>query len=191
MRTPKSNDVIDEAVAFLRSWYNEQRVLIRHAHAHAAVAHYLGYNSKVALKSDENFDANDPELICYRHTSVSNLSLHIAKMIDPTMAQLQIDQLARVIRGGLKPPCECCGEKHITTAPLGYDETSPDGWVCRGCKLSNDDEYGHCAFCGDHIIYRVADLNRNGECHEHAGESDLDDEELEDAESLSEYWLNH
>ena len=36
------SDVIDQAVAFLRAYYDEQDIHIRSAHAHAAVANYLG-----------------------------------------------------------------------------------------------------------------------------------------------------
>ena len=57
MSDKKNPDVIDAAVEFLREYYRARGEDIRPAHAHAAVSHYLGYNSKIALKSDSFFDS--------------------------------------------------------------------------------------------------------------------------------------
>ena len=75
-------NVIDEAVEFVRDHFRLHRGLnIRQAHAHAAVSHFLGYNSKIALKSDTYFDPCDADLINYCKTGVEKLAEHIANLL--------------------------------------------------------------------------------------------------------------
>ncbi|EPN29760.1 hypothetical protein A244_39853 [Pseudomonas syringae pv. actinidiae ICMP 18807] len=185
-------NVIDEAVEFVRDHFRLDRGLnIRQAHAHAAVSHFLGYNSKIALKSDTYFDPCDADLINYCKTGVEKLAEHIPRMKQTPLQDLNLDELHDVIRAGLAPACENCGHKCLSITPLGYQESEPDGWVCNSCVARYDAEYEHCRFCGDGYVYRASDINEHGECSAHDGESVLDDEETEDYESLAEYYLNH
>jgi hypothetical protein len=184
-------DVIDQAVDFLRVHYRERGVEIRNAHAHAAVSHYLGFNSKIALKSDDHFDSTDTQLLAYRDTGVSKLKEHIPLMKPTPLQELDVHQLGAVIYAGLAPACESCDEKSLSITPLGYEDSEPDGWVCHPCAEQYDVEYATCRFCGDGYIYRASEINHRGECSEHDGESEYDEEELEDMESYLEYHQNH
>lgn len=191
MSNERKLDVIDQAVAFIREHYHERGHDIGNAHAHAAVSHYLGYNSKVALKSDTNFDATDTQLIAYCETSIPMLSKHIPLMKPTPLQGLNVHELGAVIYAGLAPACECCDHKSLFITPLGYEESEPDGWVCRPCASEEHEEYAQCKFCGDGYVYRASEINHRGECAEHNGESEYDDEEREDMESYLEYLQNH
>lgn len=191
MLNANTSDVIDEAVDFLREHYRVRGLDIRPAHAHAAVSHFLGYNSKIALKSDPDFDASDAELLNYRETGTEKLTEHIPCMKQTPLQGLDLRELAAVIYSGLAPVCECCNQKSLTIAPLGYEEREPDGWVCQNCATQEESDYAYCSFCGDGYIYRASEINHRGECVEHNGESVYDDEELEDLESYVEYIQNH
>lgn len=191
MSNERKLDVIDQAVAFIREHYRERGHEIGNAHAHAAVSHYLGYKSKVALKSDTNFDATDTQLIAYRETSIPMLLEHIPLMKPTPLQGLNMRELGAVIYSGLAPACECCDQKSLSITPLGYEDSEPDGWVCQPCASDEDEEYAQCKFCGDGYVYRASEINHRGECAEHNGESEYDDEELEDMESYLEYLQNH
>lgn len=190
---PNANtpDVIDEAADFLREHYLVHGSDIRPAHAHAAVSHFLGYNSKIALKSDPDFDSSDVALLAYRETGTEKLAEHIPRMKQTPLQELNLSELAAVIRSGLAPACECCNQKSLTVTPLGYEEREPDGWVCQDCATREELDYAYCRFCGDDYIYRASEINHRGECAEHEGESVYDDEESEDLESYVEYIQNH
>lgn len=187
----KTTDVIDEAVAYLREHYQTLGLDIRPAHAHAAVSHYLGYNSKVALKSDPAFDASDLELINYHETDIEKLAEHIPRMRQTPLQEQSLHELAEVIHSGLAPACECCKQKSPTITPLGFEEREPDGWVCQDCATKEESDYAYCIFCGDDYIFRASEINHRGECTDHDGESVYDDEEMEDRESYVEYIQNH
>ena len=52
-----------------------------------------------------------------------------------------------------------------------------DGYICDDCF--SPDEYDKCVYCGDHTYYKYSQLNSSFECPEHAGESIMDDEDVE------------
>lgn len=190
MSNTKHPDVIDEAVEFLREHYRFYGQDIRPAHAHAAVAHYLGYNSKVALKSDPDFDATDTDLLSYHDTGIEKLVECVPRMKPSPLQEIDPSSLCNVIHAGLAPACECCNEKSLSITPLGYEEREPDGWVCRDCAARHDGDYATCRYCGDDYIYRASEINHRGECPEHDGESVYDEEEEDDMNSLAEYFQN-
>ncbi|WP_448145498.1 hypothetical protein [Pseudomonas silesiensis] len=191
MSDKKSSDVIDEAVEFVREHFHARGLDIRSAHAHAAVSHFLGYNSKIALKNDANFDPTDVDLLNYRETGIEKLAEHIPRMKQTPLQSLDLREMGAVIYSGLAPACEWCNSKSLTITPLGYEEREPEGWVCEECATIAESEYAHCRFCGDGYIYRASEINNRGECAEHNGESVYDDEELDDLESYVEYIQNH
>lgn len=191
MSNSKHPDVIDEAVEFLREHYRLRGKNIRSAHAHAAVAHYLGYNSKVALKCDPDFDATDADMLSYRNTGIGKLVECVPRMKPSPLQEIDPSSLSNVIHAGLAPACECCNEKSLSITPLGYEEREPDGWVCQDCADRQDEDYATCRYCGDDYIYRASEINHRGECPEHDGESVYDEEEEEDMDSLVEYFQNH
>ncbi|RZI25125.1 hypothetical protein [Pseudomonas orientalis] len=127
-------DVIDQAVAFLRAYYAEQGILIRSAHAHAAVANYLGFNSKIALKSDHDFDSHDQNLIAYRNTTLKLLHQHIPKMKPTPLQSLDVTELGLVIRAGLMPPCQACAVRAPTVRHFAGGADHPHGWLCHQCS---------------------------------------------------------
>jgi hypothetical protein len=127
------SDVIDQAAEFVRSYYAEQGIKIRSAHAHAAVAHYLGFNSKIALKSDPNFDSEDQNLITYRKTELELLRRHIPKMKSTPLQALDAAELGQAIRAGLTPACQACSAKTLDVQHFAGDDEHPHGWLCANC----------------------------------------------------------
>ncbi|MCI0992270.1 hypothetical protein [Pseudomonas corrugata] len=127
-------DVIDQAVAFLRAYYAEQGIVIRSAHVHAAVANYLGFNSKIALKSDHDFDPYDQNLIAYRKTTLELLHQHIPKMKPTPLQSLDVAELGLFIRAGLMPPCQACAVRSPTVRHFAGDADHPHGWLCHECS---------------------------------------------------------
>ncbi|AVI82429.1 hypothetical protein ACTAB8_02775 [Pseudomonas syringae] len=178
-----SNDVIKQAAAFLR----EKIPGTGSSHAHAAIAHSLGYASKKALLDDDQLDLENPNLVLQVELNPELVENRIADMVgDTPLKRLSNAHLMRVIGAGLSPACECCEEKQIGIKPLGYEDEDPEGWVCPPCA-SDEEHYGECTYCGPSYFYRADQLNSANECPEHAGESAYDPEEEEDMESYIEY----
>lgn len=176
-------DPIKQAAEFLRAKVPGTRS----SHAHAAVAHSIGYKSKKALLDDEWFDHENPNLVLHVEWNQDMLSSRIAEMDgDTPLKRVSSQHIMRIIHAGLAPACEGCEEKHLGIRPLGYDEHDPEAWVCATCS-SDEEEYGQCKYCGPEYLYRTDEINAAGECPEHAGESALDPEEEEDMESFIEY----
>ncbi len=176
-------DPIKQAAEFLR----DQISGTGSSHAHAAVAHAIGYKSKKALLDDEQLDRDNPNLVLQVEWNRSVLENRISEMDgDTPLKHVSSQHLMRVIHAGLAPACESCEEKHLGIRPLGYEEDEPEGWVCSTCS-SDEEEYGECKYCGPEYVYRADEINSAGECPEHAGESALDPEEDEDMESYIEY----
>lgn len=190
-------DVVKEAVDYSKITLHNNGFDVGPAHLHDAVAGYLGYKSKVALKSD-HFSSDDPNFVLSMVPDIKQMTDNISRQKDNPLNQVTPDRLARIIRTGLTPACACCGNKNPHMAPVadaehasldGYD---PVEWVCPIC--SKNEEYGHCRYCvfdGNNLLYRLSDLNENGECSIHAGESKMDPEEEADWESYVENRINN
>lgn len=176
-------DPIKQAAEFLR----DQVPGTGSSHAHAAVAHALGYKSKKALLDDEWFDHENPNLVVHAELDQNMLVSRVAEMDgDTPLKHVSSQHLMRIIRAGLAPACDGCQEKHLTIRPLGYEEDDPEGWVCANCASDHED-YETCMYCGPEYLYRADQINAAGECPEHAGESARDPEEEDDMESYIEY----
>ncbi|WP_075882046.1 hypothetical protein [Vreelandella massiliensis] len=182
-------DVTKEAADFIIKTFAADNRKVKPSHAHALISHYFGYNSKKAMIDDgdcwvddegNGLDSYDPDL--------KHVKERVTAMKSSPLKEAPTEYLADVVYAGLAPPCECCGEKSLDIMPIGdpYNGDTPEGWVSQQCA-SDDEGYGTCWCCGDHIIHRAEDLNAAGECPEHAGESSVDEEEQEDRESWIEY----
>ena len=187
-------DVVKEAVDYSRTTLHRNGFDVGPAHLHQAVAGYLGYQSKVALNADY-FSSDDPNIILSIEPNIQQMTDNISRQKESPLKQVAPCLMAGIIRTGLTPACACCGEKNPHMTPVadaehasldGYD---PVEWVCPKC--STNEEYGHCHYCGDELRYRLSDLNENGECSIHAGESSMDPEEVEDWESYVENRMNN
>tara|TARA_R110000772_G_scaffold73331_2_gene160360 strand:- start:4414 stop:4998 length:585 start_codon:yes stop_codon:yes gene_type:complete len=182
-------DVTKEAADFIIKTFAADNRKVKPSHAHALISHCFGYNSKKAMIDDEDFLVDDEGNGLNAYDPDTKLvTERVAAMKSSPLKEVPVDYLVDVVYAGLAPPCECCGEKRLDIMPLGDpdDGDDPKGWVSRQCA-SDDDDYGTCWCCGDHILHRAKDLNRAGECPEHAGESSLDEEEQEDRDSYIEY----
>ena len=182
------NDTIKTAAKYLRETLD---LKVGSSHAHAAVSGYLGYKSKKALLAD-NYDCpiEDEHILLRRQGSQKSLSEAILKMHDSPLKKVEIHKLAEIIKTGLTPNCEQCGEKTLNSSPVYTKdcEDDPDGQVCESCSSFYDDEYATCVYCGSDVTYRADQINADGECSEHEGESYMDEEEKEGWESLIENW---
>jgi len=191
MTTNDSPDFIREAAKHLRDTVKSiYDVDVRSAHAHDAVSGSLGFNSKIALQTSEDIIPDDACLTRHNDLDIEKTAEVISRMRETPLQNLPIEHVVSIIKDGLTPGCACCGEKTASSVIVGDrgDEKAPDDpeWICPDCA-SDDEEFGHCIYCGDDVLYRLKDLNNNWECDEHAGESALDPEELEDLESYIEY----
>lgn len=162
------------------------------SHSHAAVAGFLGFNSKKALLDWWGGEVDD-EYFIWRYSerfSENKLAECIDRMKSTPLKRFPISLIADVILYGLTPECECCGKKDHLSAPVFVDATptEPDGWVCDRCLMSDYDHehYDHCIYCGDGITYRASVINSDGECPMHFGEGYMDEEEREGWESYIE-----
>ncbi|WP_247256915.1 hypothetical protein [Pseudomonas moorei] len=191
---PISNtpNVFKQAVEYLRAYYAQEGIDVRPAHAHAVVAHYLGYNSKVALNSDPDFDPYERELVINHEEGgdVRKMREHIPRMQPTPLQTIDILELAEVIETGLTPPCDCCDTKRFDVRYVGSDWNHPEGWISLSCA-EHDPQYDFCTFCGPSRPHYAEKINHRGECEEHDGESVYDDEEREDMDSYIEYIQNH
>lgn len=182
-------DVTKDAADFVTKIFAADNRKVKPSHAHALVAHYLGYNSKKAMIDDQDdwIDDEGNGLDSYS-PDLKQIAERVAAMKSSPLKEAPVDYLADVVYAGLAPPCECCGEKSLDIMPLGDADIggSPEGWVSQQCA-SDDEDYGTCWCCGDDVIHRTENLNAAGECPDHAGESSLDEEEQEDRNSWIEY----
>lgn len=187
-----TTDVTKEAADWLKAQYKGRGIQVGSSHTHAVVAHYLGYGSRKALLSDEYMDVSDKALAFRYEPDESSLKNGISRMrSDSPYKSLKTDSLMSDIRVALTPPCECCDEKRDDVVPIGYVDDVSDledssGWVSLTCAAELEALYGTCWCCGDHVIHRSEDLNRAGECEEHAGESNMDKEERDGWEDIIE-----
>lgn len=184
-------DFFKEAAQHLRGTLKDKyQIEVGSSHAHAAVAGALGHGSKIALITSEGIDAEDPFLARRNTLDVENTAKVISHMKDTPLKKVSASIVVRMIADGLTPGCACCTEKTTRSFILGYrdGEDYPDEpeFICPECA-SDEDEFGQCTYCRDGVLYRLSQLNRNGECEEHAGESSLSSEEEEDMDSYIEY----
>lgn len=179
-------DVVKEAAIFIKNHYEDQGETVQVSHAHALVSHALGYNSKKALIDDDSFFSDDENIVSNFDLDVDKVRDRLQSMKPNPLQSKDVDELMSVVRAGLAPPCECCGEKKLDITPLGDMEDDPLGWVSSECA-ENSDDYGTCMYCTSGTLHRLSDLNRHGECSVHDGEGELDEDEEEDIESYIEY----
>lgn len=187
---PANNDVIHSAATVIRGTLEKLGKNLASSHAHELTAAYMGFNSKKALIDSGEFDLNDPELVLRVTPDISKLSEKVGKLRPDLLQRLPLAGIAQLIKTGLTPPCECCGVHLSAVVPItGPEHHSVDGWVCMHC-VDREDDYDTCRYCGDEIVYRAHNINSDGECPEHAGESVLDPEEEAGYNDLAEYWQN-
>ncbi len=181
---PKT-DVIKNAAQFLRMSLADRGVVLGSSHAHAAVAHWFGYNSKKALLDDNNFDLEDQNLFLHRTHHLCKLKARTVDMKGMPLQKVDMSEVAEIIFAGLAPECEISGKKELDIRPVGYDSDNPDGWVSSRLAINNPD-YDLCVICGPATIFRATDINHNGECPEHRGETFLSEEDQENWDSYLE-----
>jgi len=166
---------------------------IKATHAHEVVASAMGYPSKIALKSSGFYlDADDPSTF-----DIDNLTRRINARL-PTLNHgtwpVGYSHKARkIILRAIVPDCTQCGDNthtrtHIQGGCLPHDEL--EWWLCARCIDDNPD-VASCDFCDDDLFYHAKTVNTSNECCEHAGESEMDDEEAQGYEDLAEYHFNH
>jgi hypothetical protein len=169
-------------------------VKIGSSHSHAAISGLLGYRSKKALLSDYPYEAEEENFIhCFKESNIKQLTENIIAMKDSPLKALDISAIAEVILDGLTPECEC-GTKCRTNTPVFTESTYEidldliKEHACTSCVRDYPEEYGHCRYCGEDILYTVDSLNENGECSEHEGESEMSEEDRQGWESNIRRW---
>lgn len=183
-----SKNAFKEAAAFIRQELGSDEQPIGSSHAHQAIAAYCGYNSKKAFVDDEQHDFSEPSTLLHIEPDSEKLSQRIDAMKDTPLKEMPIDDIEQAIHAGLAPKCEITGEHQLDIAPVYTDDTDkPDGWVSESEANENDEDYGHCTYCGPDYLYRTSVLNSAGECLEHNGESTLSEEEEKDQDDYIEY----
>lgn len=182
-------DTIKAAAKYFREQLAVENLEIGSSHAHAAISAYCSYNSKKAM-IDDGPDLEDPNLILSITPNLEKLGERIAEMKETPLQTISLPRLGNLIATALTPACECCGIKKRQNKPIGDPSElyfDPDGWVCSNCVESEDD-YATCRYCGPDVIYRAEQINDQGECQEHNGESVMDEEEKQGWQDLREYF---
>jgi DNA-directed RNA polymerase subunit RPC12/RpoP len=86
--------------------------------------------------------------------------------------------------------CDYCGSEKSLIEIYVDDNINNDEreYICSDCFNQNQDDFGFCTLCGNHILYRTEDLDAKSLCYPiHKGEFDCDEEEQEDMYSFIEY----
>lgn len=182
-----SDDVIKQAAKYLC----EEFPGTKPSHAHAAIAHTLGYKSKKALLDDDTLNREDPNLVFSQIDKWDSQMLEdrLASMGDSPIKRTPLEHLEAHIYAALAPTCERCGKKKLSITPIFSADDEPEDWVCEEC-INTFNSYSTCVVCGPEKLYRSEDINEHGECHDHQGEQFLDPEEEEDLNSFIEYRTN-
>lgn len=184
MSQKSHTDISKEASKFIR----EQIPGTKSSHAHALIAHGLGFNNKKALIDSGILVGveDEPEFMLEIEIDKEVIKSGCARMGDTPLKNQSTDLLARATYAALAPVCNVCNEKSMSIRPVGGDDHHAGEWLCDRCFTSNP-EYGACIYCGPDQPYRLDDLNAQGECPAHDGESLLEPEEQEDWDSYLEY----
>lgn len=185
------SDVIKIASKYLQETINDlNHEKLGSSHSHAAVSGALGFKSKKAILDDNGGLPIEDEFILYNQGGQiddSTLSKVIDRMNDSPLKSLPIHVVHNAISEALTPECEKCGNKTAHGQPLfsSDDIERPIAQVCDSCS-DDVEEYDTCFYCGQGILYRANEINSEGECSEHRGESFLSEEEQEDWDSYFE-----
>ncbi len=92
------------------------------------------------------------------------------------------------------PINECVNCSNIKSlSPIIEDDfDNPEKFICDSCKKEDanhsEPDYGTCRYCGDDVLYPIEQINSEGECNEHKGESNMSAEEQEGWEGNIERW---
>lgn len=164
---------------------------VRSSHAHAAIAGFLGFNSKKAFNDHHGEHLKNASYIPEGEENYEKLQEALERMRETPLKNYPAHEVANVIEQSLPPLCEECGCRDESYRSLHSNESSgwidePDGYVCQDCLSQNRDEYATCRYCGEDMLYRADEINEAGECSEHEGEGSFTDEEMEDWESYIE-----
>lgn len=175
-------DFTKSAADHLRVEAEKRGLQIGSSHAHALVAAWLGYDSRVALLApSSNHYTGDPWL--YNGTpDQAALQAAIARMRQTSLQPTDVPFLAQTIQDGLAPACVETGLRSAQNRPVGYihpgEEASDTEWV-HPSTARDQNLFRHCPCCGSDYLYRVEDLDEKGLCQEHKGEFDHDSSEDE------------
>lgn len=85
--------------------------------------------------------------------------------------------------------CVVCGtnEDQESLIPVRADGYDTGDYVHFSCVQSSRG-YGFCRYCKEEAAYLTSELNSEGECSDHDGESEMSEEELEGWEGNIERW---
>lgn len=184
-----TDESIKIAVEALRENHLEEyQIKLKPTHAHEIVSACFGYNSKIALKSDEYFELNpdEPESFDFPN-SQKDIEIRLKKLRGLNVDEDYSQRAEEIISSSIKPDCSLCGKRNDSIVAAETDDNNNQQlWVCDSC-VSEGEDAAYCRYCGENEIYPIDMLNSVGECPEHAGESLLSDEEQEDWDSLIEY----
>lgn len=169
---------------------------VKLAHCHELIAAGLGFKSKKSMLSYCNDPRNwdDSEVYIERYYSHSaghklNTQLvmdRVSNLKDTPLHKSKEEFVIHSVAEAIAPPCHDCNEKDANGRFIhDGDGSDPQIYVCRAC--SEEDKYDTCVYCGSGTLYKASDINRAGECPEHAGESYMDEEERDDWDSFIEY----
>ncbi|MDW1507540.1 hypothetical protein R7D97_25480 [Vibrio sp. Vb5031] len=187
-------DGLSQPLPFDQLSSEPNRVKVQLSHCYELIAATLGYRTHPSMKADD-YEWDDHELFTerwrddvYQNPRVNQAIVdRIKDLNSPSLKAAPGFIVTGIVQAVLTPPCKDC-EHQDPRGRFVHDESGQDpiDFVCQDCA-SDDEEYGTCIFCGDGILYPTSLLNSAGECPEHKGESDLDDEEREDWDSYIEY----
>lgn len=183
-------DFTKAAADHLRFEAKQHGLKIGSSHAHALVAAWLGYQSRIALLSPSSDHYTSDPWLFREKPNRDQLDAAIARMRSGNLKGEHVPFLVRTICDGLAPPCSETGLHSAFNIPLGYVEKGDDvtgvEWV-HPSEAKDRERFDHCLCCGHNFLYRNEDLDKQQLCKEHEGELDLDEEEQDGWNDLGEY----
>jgi hypothetical protein len=185
-----TEESIKNAVEALRENHLiEYKTKLKPTHAHEIVSAYLGYNSKIALKSDESFFLDPEEPATFEVVDgQKKIKNRLGDLNGVDVSDGYSQRAERIISSSIKPECTQCGSRDDSVIAAETDDYKYEQlWVCHRCA-SRDEDVGYCRYCGEDSVYPIEMLNSNSECPEHRGESIISPEDQEGWDDNIQKW---
>nr|WP_319396326.1 hypothetical protein [uncultured Desulfobacter sp.] len=150
---------------------------LKASHAYELIAAAFNYQSYAAMRADPNFslDPDEPENFDFFKSKIRD---RLKRLNGVEYEPWFPDECLDIIKANTTPPCSYTGEEGTITYPVNSEDGSPGGTWVSDKAIQAGEFVGKCIVCGE--LYDIEDLNKNGECPIHEGETDLSPTERDD-----------
>lgn len=119
---------------------------LKSSHAHAVIAHFYGYNSKVAMKHDSDSTiGSSPTPIPARNT----MKKGVANMGETPLKAMRIEEMVNTLENAMRDTPKICSNcPNVCKQTYLVNDTNE--YVCEKCELDRA-LYDYCKDCVDEI----------------------------------------